>query len=43
VVLFRKKQHWFRTPFKAIIFALIIFKIAIGFRKKSEKMNSKRR
>ncbi|MBN1602413.1 MAG: hypothetical protein JW915_12445 [Chitinispirillaceae bacterium] len=39
--LFKKKQHWFRTPFKAMVFALIFFKIAIAFRKKSEKMNAK--
>jgi hypothetical protein len=42
VVLFRKKQHWFRASFKAMLFAFIIFKIALGFRKKAEKMNRKK-
>jgi hypothetical protein len=38
--LFRKKQHWFIAPLKAMVFALIFFKIAMGFKKKSQKMNS---
>jgi hypothetical protein len=42
VVLFRKKQQWFRASFKAMLFAFIIFKIALGFRKKAEKMNRKK-
>jgi hypothetical protein len=42
MALFRKKQHWFRSAFKSIVFALVIFKIAMGFRKKSEKMSARK-